>query len=138
LDALNGHKTVSETRLRDLRSSIKRVASLLGDERTHVALDRPAISAKLATVIPAASGLTTKSFANIRSNFLAAVKASGLKPVQRLPKTPLSTRWKKLMANLSARRAHIGLSRLARHASAKGIEPEEINDRAIEGFITDV
>jgi integrase len=82
--------------------------------------------------------LTTKSFANIRSNFLAAVKASGLKPVQRLAKTPLSTRWKKLMANLSARRAHIGLSRLARHASAKGIEPEEINDRAIEGFITDV
>jgi hypothetical protein len=33
---------------------------------------------------------------------------------------------------------HIGLSRLARYASAKGIEPEEINDATIDGFITAV
>jgi hypothetical protein len=50
LDALNGHKTLSETRLRDLRSSIRQVASLLGDEPAHIALDLRAIGAKLATV----------------------------------------------------------------------------------------
>ena len=36
------------------------------------------------------------------------------------------------------RRAQIGLSRLARYASAKGIEPAQINDAVIEAFITEV
>jgi hypothetical protein len=46
--------------------------------------------------------------------------------------------WKKLTVDLKTRRAHIGLSRLARYASAKGIEPEEIDDTTIEAFITAV
>ena len=61
-----------------------------------------------------------------------------MKPVQRSARTPLSPAWKKLFAHLSARRAHLGLSRLARYASANGIEPEEINDATIEAFITAV
>src|SRR5450759_1374057 len=90
LIALKGHKALSETRLRDLRSSIKRVALLVGDDPAHIPLNLPAISAKLATVSPVAAGLTGKTFSNIRSDFVAAVKASGLKPVQRSAKTVLS------------------------------------------------
>ena len=67
------------------------------------------------------------------------MKSSGLRPIQRPARTPLSPAWIKLFENhLSTRRAHIGLSRLARYASAKGIEPEEINDATIEAFITAV
>src|ERR1039458_231479 len=62
------------------------------------------------------------------AEFMAAVKVSGLKPVQRSARVPLSPASTKLIADLSTRRTHIGLSRLARYASAKGIEPEEIND----------
>jgi hypothetical protein len=90
LNAVNGCKALPETRRRDLCSSIKRVSLLLGDEPAHIVLDLPMISAKLATVSPAAAGLTGKSFSNIRSNFIAAVKVSGLKSVQRLAKTSLS------------------------------------------------
>jgi integrase len=82
--------------------------------------------------------MTPKRFANIRSDFLAAVKASKLKSVQRSAKTPLSAAWITLMADLSTRRAQIGLSRLARYASANGIEPREVNDATIEAFITAV
>ena len=138
LVALESHKGFSETRLRDLRSSIKRVAALLGDDPARVALDLPAISAKLATINPVAAGLSIKSFSNIRSDFMAAVKASKLKSVQRSAKTPLSAAWNKLMADISTRREQIGLSRLARYASANGIEPKEINDATIEAFITAV
>ena len=42
------------------------------------------------------------------------------------------------MASLSEKRARIGLSRLARFASANGIEPAEIDDTAMEGFIAAV
>ena len=137
-NAVERRDALSISRRRDLRSSVKRVALLMGDDPARIPLDLRAISAKLGTVSPVASGLSTKSLANIRSDFLAAVKVSGLKPVQRPARTPLSPAWTKLFAALSARRAHIGLSRLARYASGKGIEPEEINDATIEAFITTV
>ena len=138
LSALSATRGLSETRLRDLRSAVNRVAPLLGDDPGHIPLELPAISAKLAGTTPAAAGLTPKTFSNIRSSFLAAVNASGLKPARSSARTPLSPGWKKLFAHLSARRAHIGLSRLARYASANGIEPEEIDDAAIEAFIAAV
>ena len=134
LNAVEGRDTLSATRRRDLRSAVKRVASLLGDDPARIPLDLPAISAKLATVSPVAAGLTSKNFSNIRSDFIAAVKISGLKPVQRLARTPLSPAWKKLLADLSGRRAHLGLSRLARYASANGIEPREIDDATIDSL----
>jgi integrase len=140
LVALGGQKTkaLSETRRRDLRSSIKRVALLLRDDPVRIPLELPAISVKLATITPAASGMTSKTFANIRANFMAAVKASRLKTFQSPLKAPLSPGWKKLFGKLSAKRAHIGLSRLARYASAEGIDPKEINDSTIEAFIARV
>ena len=46
--------------------------------------------------------------------------------------------WASLMARLLGRRAHLGLSRFARYASAEGIAPNQINDAAIEGFIAAV
>jgi integrase len=135
LEAVNGCKTLPKTRRRDLCSSIKRVSRLLGDDPAHIVLDLPAISAKLATVSPAAAGLTGKSFSNIRSNLMTAVRTSGLKAIRRPARTPLSAGWTKLFAKLSARRAHLGLSRLARYASANGIEPADIDDGTIEAFI---
>src|ERR1035437_4547712 len=138
LNTVEGREALSATRRRDLRSSIKRVALLVGDDPARIPLDMPVISAKLATVSPAAARLTSKTFSNIRSDFIAAVKASGLKPIQRPARTPLSPAWKKLFTGLSGRRAHLGLSRLARHASAKGIEPQEIDNATIETFITAV
>jgi integrase len=42
------------------------------------------------------------------------------------------------MEQLSSKRAHLGLSRFAHYASAYGIEPKEVNDAAIEGFISAV
>jgi integrase len=138
LIALEHAATIPATRLRDLRSAVQRVAGLLDQEPAGIPLDLPAISAKLASVNPIAVGVSAKTLSNLRSGFLTAVKVSGLKPVQRSAETPLSPAWARLMAQLSGRRAHLGLSRLARYASANGIDPEQINDAAIEGFIAAV
>jgi integrase len=130
--------TIPSIRLRDLRSAVQRVAGLLGEDPARVPLDLPAISTKLASVSPIAVGIGAKTLSNVRSNFLTAVKLSGLKPVQRSTKTPFSPAWARLMGQLSGKRAHLGLSRFARYASAKGIEPDQVNDAAIEGFIASV
>jgi integrase len=138
LAALDQASGLSPTRLRDLRSATKRVAILLGNEAAAITLELAAISAGLASVNPAASGMTAKRFANIRSDFLAAVKASGVKPLRVELKSSLSPDWVHLFERVSGRRAHIGLSRLARYASAQGIAPKGVNDEVIAGFITAV
>jgi integrase len=138
VNAVQTSDALSATRRRDLRSAVTRVAFLLGEDLERIPLNLPALSVKLAAVNPVAAGLKAKSLSNIRSDLMAAVKASELKPVGLSVRTPLSATWKKLMVDLKSRRAHIGLSRLARYASAKGIEPEEIDDTTIEAFITAV
>ena len=138
LAVLERDATQSETRLRDLRSAVKRVAVLLGNEPGALALDLSAISAQLATVSPVAVGMTVKRLTNIRSDFLAAVKTSGVIPIKFEVKNTLSPAWSELFSRLSGRRAHIGLSRLARYASSRRIEPGEINDTVIDKFIAAV
>ena len=93
---------------------------------------------RLAGISPVAAGVTAKRFANIRSDFLAAIKASGLVPITRSAKKPLSSAWGELSERLSGRRAHLGLSRLAWYATSKAIEPANINDEVIAEFITSV
>jgi integrase len=138
LSALDRPSRLSGTRLRDLKSAPKRVALLLGNEPAAIPLNMAAISARLAAVNPVAVGLTAKRFANIRSDFLAAVRASGVKPRKLEPKSPLSPDWIDLFECLSGRRAHIGLSRLARYASAQRIVPKDVNDEVIARFIAAV
>ena len=136
LAALDRPGKLSATRLRDLRSAVKRVANLLGDEPAGLPLDIAGISARLNTINPLAAGMTAKRLANIRSDFLAAAKVCGVQPVT--GRKSLSPEWAKLFKRLSGRRAHIGLSRLARYASARGIRPCDINDDVIVGFIAAV
>src|SRR5262245_60353768 len=50
LAGLERSSDLSATRLRDLRSAVKRLAVLLGDEPSHISLDMGSISARLAAV----------------------------------------------------------------------------------------
>jgi integrase len=138
LASIGTQEHLSETRRRDLRSAVKRVAALLDDAPDRIPLVMPAISAKLARLSPAAAGVSEKSLHNIRSNFLAAVTASHLQAVYRPARTPLSASWQALLQELSSRRAHFGLSRLARYATERGIEPAKVDDGTIEAFIATV
>src|SRR5262249_38849250 len=77
-----GARALAASRLRDMRSAVTRVAKLLGAAPSHIPLDLPVLSGKLAAINPLAAGLATKTFSNIRSDFLAAVSASGLKQLR--------------------------------------------------------
>ena len=138
LAALESHAGLSETRRRDLRSSVKRVAHLLGNTPVAIPLAMDAIRDGLGGITPIAVGMTSKRFANIRSDFVAAVAASGLAPVKSERKAALSAQWRQLFARLSGRRANLGLSRLGHYASAQGIEPGDVNDEIIDGLMATV
>jgi integrase len=138
LAALERNTALSPTRLRDLRSAVLRVAGLLGNVPARIALDLPTIAGGLAAIRPGAAGMTPKRFANVRSDFLAAVRASGLMPTRSWHKGRLAPAWRELFGRLTRRRAHLGLSRFARYASFRGIDPEAVNDATVVDFIAAV
>ncbi|MGO9062108.1 MAG: tyrosine-type recombinase/integrase [Candidatus Binataceae bacterium] len=111
---------------------------MLGDAPERIPLELPALSAKLAKLSPAAAGVSPKTLHNLRSHFLAAVKASGLHSAHRSARLPLSPAWQALLQELSTRRAHLGLSRFARYAGERGIEPSGVDDSTIEALIATV
>jgi integrase len=137
LAGLDQTEGVAATRLRDLRSATRRVAELLGDTPSAVVLDMPEIAAKLGRINPVAVGMTPKRLTNIRSDFLGAVRTSGVRSVEAKSK-PLSPAWAEVFSQLSGRRTDIGLSRLGRYSSTRGIEPGDVTDDVIEAFITTV
>src|SRR5450830_801781 len=138
LTSLETRQDLSETRRRDLRSAVKRIAAFLEDAPERIPLELRAISTKLAKLSPAAAGVSPKTLHNLRSHFLAAVKASGLHSAHRSARVPLSPAWQALLQERSTRRAHLGLSRLARYAGERGIEPSGVDDSTIEAFIATV
>ena len=76
--ALQTAGQISAVRRRDLRSAVARVAALLGEDPARLRLDLESVAAQLSAVNPVAAGLSAKRLANIRSDFLAAVRQSGL------------------------------------------------------------
>ena len=138
LVAVNRSHALSAARRRDLRSAVKRVADLLDNEPGAIALNLAGIGERLARINLMAAGLTAKRFANIRSDFLAAVKASGKLQPASAGRQPLSPEWIELFEALAGRRAHIGLSRLARYANTRGIRPQHVNDATIVAFMVAV
>jgi hypothetical protein len=138
LAALEQSGALAGTRLRDMQSAVRRVAKLLGNEPQAIALDMEAIRVGLRAVSPLAAGMTAKRYANIKSDFVAAVKASGVKAVLVSVKKSLSQEWVELFKRVSGRRAHIGLSRFAHHASARDIVPADVDDAVFASFILEV
>ena len=100
LAALERRGILPATRLRDLRSAVNRVADLLGNEPACIPLDMPAISTRLNVVSPLGVGISLKRFANIRSDFLAAVRAAGVTPVT--GNKTLSPAWVELFQHCQA------------------------------------
>jgi integrase len=133
---LLGLPDLSPVRRRDLRSAVARVAALIGEEPNQLQIDLAYLSSKLAKVNAVAKGVTAKRLSNIRSDFLAAVRESGLSPTA--TSAPMSLEWAQLFATLPDKRSSIGLSRLARYASALGIAPNEITQTIVSGFVADV
>ena len=82
LTALEGHAGLSESRRRDLRSAVKRVAHLLGNTPGAIPLAMDTIRDGLGGISPIAIGMTPKRLANIRSDFVAAVATSRLAPAK--------------------------------------------------------
>src|SRR5262249_4599653 len=113
--------------------AVRRVARLMGAEPAQVPLELGAISQRFAGSIPIAGARKPKTLVNLRSDFVAAVRASAITP-GRPARHFLSSKWQKLLRAASAMRTQIGLSRFAGWCSGS-IEPAQVNDAVLGEFI---
>jgi integrase len=136
IEKLGQCTSLTGLRRRDLRSAVTRIAALLDQPPQAIVLDVPQIAARLNTVDHASVGLSAKTLQNARSGFLAAVTAVRLMPRRRLAKA-LRPEWNALLEGQDKRR-RLGLARLARYASTRGIPPTAIAHTVINDMMADV
>jgi len=137
LAALDG-KDLSALRRRDLASAVRRVARMAGQAPDQVPLDLKVLSAILERGPANGKVPSPKTVQNLRSDLLAAIDTSGLEPVSKSARFPLSPDWQQLCDAITIVRVRIGLSKFIRDCSARGIAPECVTDDTVANFCSAV
>jgi hypothetical protein len=81
IDRLADNCSLSETRRRDLRSAVVTFGKLIDRAPALIPLDLAAIRAGLDAMVPVQAKISRKRWANLRSDLVAAIEASGLRPM---------------------------------------------------------
>ena len=117
----------------EMASGMRTVCAVLGHSPHELPADTALLGRLIRKAMPAAAGVSPSRWANARSLLLAALNRSGLAimPGRRLH--PLAPLWAALAATLQDGRM---LSRLMRWASAEGIDPEHLDQAAMDRFGT--
>lgn len=137
LAALDG-KSLSDTRLRDLASAVRRIARMAGHEPDQVALDLKVLTAILGRGPANGRIPSPKTIQNLRSDLMAAIDTSGLKPISKTARLPLPPAWQGLYDIMPSKRVRIGLSRFVHDCSARGIDPDAVTEATIDEFCSAV
>lgn len=135
--AVRTNRALKDKQRRDYRSGVVAIGKALCQPLSAILLDLAAIQKSLDQLNPAALGISPKTMANLRYNFIRAVDASGLKTVHiGGRKTPaLNSDWQAFRDRLPDVRADLGLSALMHYCSRNCIPPRAVTDATISHFI---
>src|ERR1700736_5643746 len=138
VDRLTANPDLSDTRKRDLRSAVVIYGKLKGEPLCAIPLDLAAIRRTLEAIVPAQAKVSRKRWANLRSDLVAALDASGLQPMLKTADVELDCTWAALLRAVKDKAVMYGLSRLARWATARQIRPAEADDDVLERFFSEL
>jgi integrase len=137
LERLAGDSALSPTRRRDLRSAVTRFAKLRAQLPSAIPLDLVDLRRTLDGIVPAGANVSSKRWANLRSDLTAAIDASGLRPMLKTADVDVNEVWARLLGPAD-RGVRNGLSRFARWASLRRIPPEAVDNGTIDRFMADL
>ena len=120
------------SRRRDLVSAVRRIAGLLDADPAHLPGSLVELRPRLNRVMPAAHGLSPKTWQNLRSNLTAAIKAAGGAGAPR--RSRRSPAWQRLRALLPNKRMQNGLARFLTYCDREGVSPDQITDEIADRF----
>lgn len=134
MDKITSDSELNPTHKRDWLSAIRRVSQILNSTPEGLPASPHQLAAKLEGIHPIKQGISTKTWQNIKSNLLAAVRYHQThSPKQK--RLPLTPEWQRLYESLPGDRMKFGLSRLIRFCSLMGLPPESVSDATIELFL---
>ena len=124
---------LTATRRRNMKSAINRICEMAGCIPRSLRLKPPIIREVLRKILPALHGVSSKTWANMRSLFAAALEMAGV--IDRLGRGVALRHpvWGPLMrAIASDQRLTGGLAAFANWCAVQGISPEEVDDAALQ------
>lgn len=123
---------LSDEKKRDLTSSLKRVSKMLGRELSDLPGEMSKLRPLVNSIHHVQAGITKKRLANVRSNFVAALRLAHGLPVAESSKPPVSPEWAVLFAKIEVKWHRYTLARLARFSTALGYSPNQVNDEILQ------
>jgi len=129
--------SLSDIRKRDLRSAVVSFAKLTEQSPAAIPLDVTHIRRTLDGIVPARAKISPKRWANLRSDLTAAIRASGLRPMFKTADLDLDQAWSSVLASANRQVRH-DLSRFARWASLRRIQPEAVDNSTFYRFVAEV
>jgi integrase len=134
LDRLLSLEGLAQQRRQDLMSAVRQVARLLGSVPADVPSDPEALRRRLAIMTSASAGMTRSRWSNVRALLTAALDLTGAKVVRRRRHLDLTPPWRALLERVDDRYERARLSRFLSFVSAKGVEPDRVDDRTTVEF----
>ncbi len=131
MDILQADTTLGANRRRDICSALRRSAGMIGKPLDRLPAELSQLRPLLNGIRPAAHGISPKTLANLRSNFMAAVRHAGV--VEARPQT-LTPAWQALHTALPTPRLRHGLSRFSRWCAQQDLLPSTLDSEAFEDF----
>jgi len=137
-DRVSAKRDLSDTRKRDLRSSVAIYGEIVDTPLREIPLDLAAMRKTLEGVVPLQAKMSRKRWTNLRSDLAAAISESDLLPILKTADLKLSDDWEELFKATKDKRITNGLSRFGRWASSKGLRPSDIDNAALERFFREL
>lgn len=125
----------SKTRQRDLISAANTMARLLNRNAAEVPADMSSLRQKLSNIHHVQAGMSSKRFANIKSDLAAAIHHARERQPRRSIVTPLPE-WTEFLSLIEQKWQRYSLSRLIQFCSQLKIMPQDVDDEVIKRFQT--
>ncbi len=132
--AVDGLDRLSPGRRGDLKTACRKVAKILGRHPVEITVDIAEMREKLETVLPAHYGMTPKRWSTIRSDFVGALRLTGLAEPLATSMAVLTYGWSAFLGQIRSRDHRTSLSRFARFCSLQAVEPSQVENQILEQF----
>ncbi|MEW9837522.1 tyrosine-type recombinase/integrase [Mesorhizobium marinum] len=121
-------------RKRDMLSAVSRVLKMGGVWAGDFVFTAASVRALIASIKPAAHGLSAKSFSNIQSNLRAALREAGIIDAAGGYLTKADSDWGPLMAAAEEDKSYLALSRFAGYCARHSVCPDTVDDSTVLDF----
>jgi integrase len=125
------------TRRRDMVSATNRICEIAGTTPASMRAEVAVLKDLLSRIRPAAHGLSVKSWSNLRSLFAAALQLAGVIDPSGRGSAKRNPAWAPLLEAIADdQRLSNGLAAFANWCAGQGISPSEVDDAAVQRFLT--